>query len=179
MRKLILLLVLIFAVSGCSSQPTYKDEQVAAVVRGKEITVRDIRLLNEFDNEELPQVIRNYVREEIMVQEAMKMGVQLSENTLKTISSNHSLPPEPPEGKENPILDFYKNQAKKLGMTPEEYVDIYIKLSIERRAYVSGYLEEKLGSPIPKGEEGKEYHHKLNDLVSNLLNEEEIEIHIK
>ncbi|WP_407270211.1 hypothetical protein [Radiobacillus sp. PE A8.2] len=181
MKKIIVFLCIMFVSVSCSSSVAYDENDIAAIVRGKEITVRDIRLVAIFNNEELPQVVKHYVREEIMIQEAKQMGIELPKEVKEVISSDHSLPPEPPEGKENPILEFYKSQAKELGMTAEEYVDIYICKSTERSEYVSRYINQELGEGTSQGEKGKEYHNRLNEFYDQLLTkyDDEIEILIK
>ncbi|WP_138418899.1 hypothetical protein [Aquibacillus sediminis] len=170
-------IIVILFLTGCK-QDKYDNNDVAAIVNDKEVTVEEIRWLHSLEDESLEQLVRSYVKEEIMVQEAMKMGVDVSHKVEEELKG-YSLPAEPPQGKENPILDFYKKQADKLDMSPEEYGEFYIEKSTERREYTKKYIENEIGKPAQS--EDIEYHDKLNKMYDNLLTkyQDNIDILIK
>jgi hypothetical protein len=169
------MIIIFFA--GCN-QESYENDDVAAIVNDREITVGEIMSLHNLEYGNLEQLVRNYVKEEIMVQEAKKMGFDVSAKVDEALKS-HIFPAEPPEGKENPILNFYKEQADKLDMSPEEYAEFYIEKTTERNEFMKKYIEYKVGPLNQSGD--MEYQNKLNEMYDNLLitYQDNIEIFIK
>ncbi|WP_386063296.1 hypothetical protein [Thalassobacillus hwangdonensis] len=173
MKKILLILLLVL--SACSS--TYAEDDVVAEVYGKEITLRDVQLLHEYDDEDLPQVVKTYVKQEIIIQEAKKLNLDISDYEGGMNPRTYELPPPAPEGHINPIRDFILRQSEKLSMTPEEYMEVYYPTRNERHAYFAAYLDEKFGTLET---ESLEKHEKTNAFYKNLLTlyEDDVEIYV-
>ncbi|WP_138419432.1 hypothetical protein [Aquibacillus sediminis] len=178
-KKLLFLIfiVAILFLAGCN-QDKYSNDESAAIVNNKEITVGEIKSLHSIEDGNLKLIVRNYVKEEIMVQEAMKRQIDISDKVDEALEG-YIFPAEPPKGKENPILNFYKKQADKLDMSPEDYAEFYIEKTTKRREYTKKYIENELGTPNQLDD--AEYQNKLNELYDNLLikYKDNVEIYIK
>ncbi|MCP8615858.1 hypothetical protein [Salirhabdus salicampi] len=183
MRNVFFLLAILFAVacSSPSSSNTYDDEDIVAVVLGKEITVRDIRFLYRVTDEELPTFVKErFVKEEVVIQEAKRLGIDVSKEVEEGVTFFDKLPPK---GENSPsIRKFVDDQAESLGMSPEEYYDIYMVKSTERSTYVNKYIETVLVDEWPKDEEKIEnVTERIEEHFERLLvkYEDEIEIYIQ
>ncbi|GAE37183.1 hypothetical protein [Halalkalibacter akibai] len=176
MKLLLLILVLTVSVA-CSSDgakeksfTAVKDEDVVAVVKGKEITLKDIRSLYFVDNQDIPIMVEKFVQEEIMVLEAKSTGNDVSEE----LDSMELLFPLDNSGNE----DFFESQADYLGITVEEYYEEYFKERIERDAYVNHLINERLDISNYRVDELEVMDKEINDFISTLWDkyEEDIEI---
>jgi len=169
---------------GCNQNDlsNYDDNDVAAIVRGEEITVGDLRFLYSDDKalESLDGTIKAILAEQEakdlnldLTQELQKIQIEKVE-TLNTIF--------PHEGDDTKISngsrEFADAQSAKLGMEPEEYYEEYFEKTQKMVVYVTAYTEEKLGEPLDNTEE---YMKKANELLDKLVeeNQEEIQILIK
>lgn len=163
-------LVLLFLV-GCSNQ--YNKEDVVAIVGDKEITVADVQLIYDLQDKELNEAVEDYVKEEVMVQEAKKMGINATDKIeeLKAINSPF------PQGQTEEQSEYAKEKAKKLGMTEEEYYEKYLEVSTERSAYIMEYVEKEVGK-INDEDSAGEYTEKVNELVDSVLTKHTDDIEI-
>lgn len=167
LKKLIILSLLsIVFLSACSSQ--YDNDKVVAVVGGKEITLKDVRLIYDLDNKELQEVVTDYVKEEIMAQEAKKMEIDVTEEVEKIKDMNNPFPIKQSESQKK----YAKQKAEKLGMSEEEYYKKYLDITAERGAYITKYIEMKLVEFNGEGEDAtNKYADKVDEFAENLLKE--------
>lgn len=172
--------ICLFILSGCMNSGLGKNEDVAAIVRGEEITVGYLRLL--YPDDAIKEIIDEVVKAKLAKQEVQKMRIDISE-VVKDIEESYGEYPgdELDSAEALSIRTFAKPQAEKIGMTPKEYYRSYTKASAEMSAYVNAYTSEILGG-IQDDEFGiEEYVYHANELLDHLmeLNKDMIEIHIK
>ena len=171
---------------GCSSSvqsriKDYNDNDIAAIVKDKEITVGELRFL--YPDEEVLENIEGTVKLELILQEAKRMNLDVSDNKDLQMETMLLLPlrdKEDPFGKS--MIEFIESQAQKLGMEPKEYYKKYVEIRSEQIAYMNAYTQEMLGEPDANTEDGLEvYNKKANDFLNELVKEhkKEIEILIK
>lgn len=175
-----ILLICLFTLSGCMKSAIYKDEDIAAIVRGEEITVGYLRLL--YPDDTLPEIIDGAVKAKLAEQEVKKMDIDISEK-VKDIEESYGEYPEDElqSGEAQSIRVFADPQAKKLGMDSKDYYKKYTETSAKMVAYINAYTSEILGE-IADDEFGiEEYNHHANELLDDLVeqNKDAIEIRIK
>ncbi|MFZ3578654.1 hypothetical protein [Virgibacillus sp. DJP39] len=175
MKRFLLVVCLLLWAAACSSQPVYDDDEVAAIVMDEKITVGEIRFIYDVNDQELPKMVKEFVKEEIMVQKAKEMGLDISEEAEETLAFTHL----PPEDSEDPLRKFVEKQAKKVGMSEEKYYQDYLKKTTKRSQYVNQYILKELGHPHSDNE--NDYVDNVNKHVNNLITKyaDEIEILIK
>lgn len=161
-----------------SSIKDYNDDDIAAIVKDKEITIGELRFL--YPDEKVIENIKGTVKAELVMQEAKKMHLDVSDilnETNKTALTLPSKDTNDPTEKSN--LEFVDSQAQKFGMEPEEYYKKYVETTAEQIAYINAYTQKILGKPEVDNEDGiQEYNNKANDLLNELVKEYEIEIEI-
>jgi len=171
---------------GCSASvqssiKDYNDNDIAAIVKDKEITIGELRFL--YPDEEVLENIEGAVKLELILQEAKRMDLDVSDNKDLQTETMLLLPlrdSEDPFGKS--MIKFIESQAQKLGMEPKEYYKKYAEIRSEQIAYINGYTQEMFGEPDAYNEDGiEEYNKKANDFLNELVKEhkEKIEILIK
>ena len=171
---------------GCSSGvqsniSDYQDDDIAAIVRGEEITIGDLRFL--YPDEKVLENIEGAVKQELLLQEVKKMNGDYTydiaiqkETMLMLLLSDEDDPIR------KSMREFIESQAEKLGMTPDEYYKKYVEIMSEQSAYMNAYVQENFGEPDADDEDGLEiFNGKVNGFLSELVNEhkDEIEIFIK
>lgn len=165
----------ILLLNGCSSTLPYADDDVVAVVRGEEITIRDLRFL--YPDDEVLDKIEYSIQERLVIQEAKRMNLDVTEQL------EESLPiyPDDEDHSEwaNAVREFAELQANKLGMEPREYYEQYHRKLNESSLYQNQYFHEVLGEPHEEDSEVYEElaYQLMNDLMS--MYADEIEIYIK
>ncbi|GAQ19768.1 hypothetical protein OPHB3_3752 [Oceanobacillus picturae] len=163
---------------GCSEISGYDDNDVAATVRGNEITVGDLRFL--YPDDTALDYLEGAISVELVKQEVKDMSLDISDNLSDNDVWFMELPPKntkDEDGKQ--IRKFAESQAKKLDMEPEEYQREYAKKIDEQNAYMVTYLEEKLGAEAFDGEKGMDsINEKADYLLVELAEEYEDEIEV-
>ncbi|GKV54676.1 hypothetical protein NCCP2222_06230 [Sporosarcina sp. NCCP-2222] len=175
---LIILLSLIISLMGCSSNvqgsmKDYKNSDVAAIVGDKEITIGDLRFL--YSDDDVLNNIEGIVKFELMLQEAKKMNLDISEDKAVRKEIMLSLPLEEGEVR---MQEFITSQADKLGMEKEEYYKKYAEIRSEQDSYVNAYIQEMVGADGYDEENLKEFDKKANDFLNDLVKKHEKEIKI-
>ncbi|WP_047980893.1 SurA N-terminal domain-containing protein [Ornithinibacillus contaminans] len=95
---------------GCNK---YDNEDIAAIVRGQEITVGDIRFMNGASDEKLPELVAGIVKQELIIQEAKEMGLDVTEEIEEMLFGMGELPPENTDSKSvKNTWEFALSQAK-------------------------------------------------------------------
>ncbi|MBU9722378.1 MULTISPECIES: hypothetical protein [Bacillaceae] len=176
----ILLLLFIFSIStACSSDDAaedhiiaIKDDDVVAVVKGKEITLKDIRSLYFVEDEDIPIMVEKFVQEEIMVLEAKSIGIDVSEDLEWSMELVFPL------GNSGNNEEFFEIQADYLNITVEEYYDQYFKEKIERDAYVNQLINERLDFSNYDIDDSDLIEKEIYDFIASLLEEYEADIEI-
>lgn len=164
--------------AGCSNISKYDDAEVAAVVKGEEITVGDLRFL--YSDDTALDYLDSAIKDELIKQEVQRMGLDIADQ-LDEESSFEKLPPKNSKDSKQ-IRKYAEAQAKKLAMTPEDYQKQYAQKLNERNAYINTYLKETLDEGNINDERWVEEHSdELDQLLETLVteNEEEIEIFIR
>ncbi|WP_399631146.1 hypothetical protein [Sporosarcina sp. SG10008] len=179
----IISLSLIISLMGCSSSvqssiKDYNDKDIAAIVKDKEITIGELRFL--YPDEEVLESIEGTVKIELILQEAKRMNLDVSDNKDLQGETMMLLPlrdKEDPFGKS--MIDFIEMQAQKLGMEPKEYYKKYVEIRSEQIAYIDAYTQEMFGEPDAYNEDGLEvYNKKANDFLNEFVKEHKNEIKI-
>ncbi|MEN2768458.1 hypothetical protein [Ornithinibacillus xuwenensis] len=174
----IILTCLLFIV-GCNSYSKYDDKEVAAIVRGEEITIGELRFL--YPDEKIVDYLDGTIKARLAVQEAKKLNLDVSQELqeVQEIVIENSTYPFNEDNHEsgNDFREFVDTQSKKLEMDPEEYYDRYFEITQETSIYLVAYLEELLGEPKMNVDYDAQANELLNDLVKE--NEKEIQILIK
>ena len=175
--KLLLLIIVLTVSVACSSDGVEEenntaatDEDVVAVVKGKEITLKDIRSLYFVEDQDILIMVEKFIKEEIMVLEAKSTGIDVTEE----LESMELLFPLGNSGNE----DFFEIQADYLGITVEEYYEEHFKERIERDAYVNHLIYERLDLSNYGIDESEVIDKEINDFISSLWDEYEEDIEI-
>lgn len=175
-----MLLICLFILNGCMNSATYKDEDVAAIVRGEEITVGYLRLL--YPDDAIVEMVDGAVKAKLAEQEVKRMNIDVSKRVKEIEESYGKYPQDELKNSEaQSIRAFADPQAKKLGMDPKEYYEKYTENSAEMVAYNNAYTSEIL-SELEDDELGiEEYVDHANELLDDLAeqNKDAIEIRIK
>lgn len=171
-RLFILLLLVLLA--GCAGIAKYDDDEVAAIVKGEEITVGDLRFL--YPDDTALDYLDWAIKVELIKQELKKIGTEIEmENDWF-----QELPPKntnDQDGKQ--IRKYAESQAKKLNMTPEEFQKEYTKRINRQNAYIFTYIEEMTGEIHPDNEEEiEQFWLKADELLDELVKENEVEIKV-
>ncbi|MBB4823498.1 hypothetical protein HNO89_000718 [Sporosarcina luteola] len=177
----VLTMFLFIPLIGCGSNQQagsngYKDSDIAAIVGDKNITVGELRFL--YADQDVLKYIDDAVRVELMIQEAKKMNLDLSDkiDSIKQATATTSLEDIQIDESER---EFIKSQARKLDMEPEEYFKDYLEIMSERSMYILEYTSNAFGEPdVNNGEELDEFNKKLDVFLDDLVKEKEEEIEI-
>lgn len=166
---------------GCSSISKYEDDDVAAVVRGEEITVGELRFL--YSDDKVLENLDGMIKAKLAVQEAKRLNLDVSDK-LQEIQETKSAAIElyPPKDDNSEMAkerrQFPESQAKKLGMDLDEFLVKHYEVMGEINAYMIAYIEEKLGQPFESitAEESEEFDKKINQMLDTLVEEHKDEI---
>lgn len=169
--KYVFFIVLLF-IAGCTNTLSYHDNDIAAIVRGKEITIGELRFL--YPDEKVLDMIEEAVKVELVMQEVKRMNLDVlgedNENHIEDILlSNQELVPFP---------EFTEKQAQKLGIESGNFNEEYLKIITEQNAYMVTYIQEMIGEPEGIDEELKKYSESANHLLNRLVKENQDEIEI-
>lgn len=154
--KLGLLFCPFFALIACSTQ-IYEIDEVIAIVNGEEIKAIDIMLQYPLEDKH----IENYLKEEIIISEAKKAGLSISEESLKTAKDFFS------NEEFHLLTDFQREQAKALNMSVEEYYEIWLTTHLERSEMMQAYVFTTFG--VPTEEETDTWERKVEDHFEHLV----------
>lgn len=175
-----MLSICLFILSGCMNSSAYKDEDVAAIVRGEEISVGSLRFL--YPDEAIIEMVDEVVVAKLAEQEVKKMNIDITDKVEEEKQSYGKYPQKKLNSADTQsIRAFADPQAKKLGIDPREYYKVYTKLSAEMGAYINTYISNILGE-LEEDEFGiEEYAHHANEVLEHLVeqNKHAIEVRIK
>ncbi|SOC43706.1 hypothetical protein [Ureibacillus acetophenoni] len=148
---------MIFLVA-CSEQ-TYDKNEVIATLKGEDIKVSDI--LTQYPIED--EYIENFLKEEIVIHEAKNMGITVSDEKIEELKQTYY-----PRGEFTIIEDFHKEQAEVLGITAEEYFEIWSLTYLKRNEYIQEYIKAKFNEPSSI-EEGEKWGEEIEAHINNLF----------
>ena len=174
------LICMLILIVGCSDITDYDDNDVAAIVRGEEITVGDLRFL--YHDDRIIEYLDGTIKAKLAEQEVKKLNLDVSKELQEIQDTKSVIGIYPSEDDDtefaNNTRKFADAQSAKLGMEPEEYYEKHYEKTQEISVYVIAYTEEMLGNPDDIGEEHSE---KANELLDKLIedNEDEVQILIK
>lgn len=165
-KKYLILLLFISFGFGCSNEVT-EDATVVAIVAENEITLKDIRSLYSVKDEEIPLMVENFVKEEVMLLEAKRLRIDVTEEleVLKKVFPFADMKHD----------EFLVNQADYLGITVEEYYEKYYLQWLERDLYINHLINEMLDL---ESDHTDELEVRINDYIDNLLQQYEDDIAI-
>ena len=172
--------------AGCNSISKYEDDDVAAIVRGEEITVGELRFL--FEDDKVLDNLDGTIKAKLVEQEVKRMNLDVSEKLQEIQSSIDSIGELYPAEEDNSEIakdarKFYESQAKKLGMEPKEFFVQHYEATNEISAYMLAYIEEVLGEPKADDEDFdvEEFNKEINTVLDKLMKDhgDEIEKFIK
>lgn len=176
-RRVSCILLFCIFLAACQNISKYNDEDIAAIIRGEELTVGELRFL--YPDDMILENLQGTVKGKLAMQEAKEMKLDISEELQKT-AALEDIYPSDDENTEfaKGTRDFAETQSKKFGMEPEEYFMKYFEKTQEINLYVVAYINEVIGD---SDENPEEYTEKGNQLLDELFeeNKDEIEILIK
>lgn len=171
-KVLILGLLSIVLLAACSDpEKDYELDDIVATFNGYDITVKDI--ISQFSLTD--ENIENYLKQEIIIDEAKNTGVTVSEESIKQLKNMVY-----PNAESVEMENFNAKEAKALGMTNDEYFDMWTLTYLKRNEYFQTYIKSKFGDPtsIEKGEEwGKEIESYINNLYDSYIENDVLIIH--
>lgn len=174
-----MLFVFLFIFSGCLDSAAHKNEDVAAIVRGEEITVGYLRFL--YPDNAIVEMTNDVVKAKLAEQEVKEMmNVDISKH-VKKVKELYDEYPQDDSAETQSIREFADSQARKFEMEPEAYYKKYTETSVEMAAYVDAYTSALMGE-LEEDEVGiEDYHHHANEWLDDLAeqNKDDIEIKIK
>jgi hypothetical protein len=169
--------------AGCIGISKYDDNEAAAIVRGQEITVGDLRFL--YPDDTALDYLDFAIKAGLVKQEVKDMNLDISDN-LNDVRDDGWFGELPPKNTKDEggktIRKFAESQARKLDMDPEQYQREYAQKIDEQNAYLLTYLEEKLGEPDFDDEKGIDTFNESADALLEELAEahaDEIEVLIE
>lgn len=172
----IFLICLVF-IAGCNNISKYDDEDVAAIVRGKEITVGELRFL--YPDDKALEYLDGTIKLKLAIQEAKKLNLDVSQELqeMQDTKSKVGIYPAEDNDTANDMRKFEEAQSEKLRMDPDEYSEQHFEVTQEINIYVIAYIEKMLGEYKNDLEYTEQADQLLDDLVEE--NEDEIQILIK
>lgn len=145
--------------TGCKNESD--PHKVVARVGDEEITIRDVGMIYDLEEQELSTAVEHYVQEEVLVQEAKSQGIDIAEDLERY--ENIGAFTEHVANEER-----VKEKAEKLGMKEAEYKEIYKQTVMEKSAYINKYINMTLGK-IGEEESAEDYMKRVNRHIENLL----------
>ncbi|WP_217585831.1 hypothetical protein [Lentibacillus saliphilus] len=173
-------LISLLLIVGCTNDIGHDDDAIAAVVRGEEITIGDLRFL--YPDEKVLEMIEGTVKVELVTQEAKRLDLDISDQTKNRVEQFGFLPPGDVETPwANDVRQFAEAQAEKLDMDPDAYYEQYVEITSEQSAYMTAYIEGKLDISNIDVDNSDAFNEKANQLLDDLMKqyEDEIDIRIK
>ncbi|WP_432360038.1 hypothetical protein [Sporosarcina sp. UB5] len=182
MKRLVgFMFICLIILAGCNSISNYDDEDVAAIVRGEEITVGEMRFL--YPDDKVLENLDGMIKARLAVQEAKRLNLDVSEKLQEIQETKSSVVEHYPSKDDDSEMakemrQFPDSQAKKLNMDPDEYIVKHYEIMSEISAYMIAYIEEKLGQPFESVEvdEAEEFDKKINQLLDTLVEDHKDEI---
>lgn len=179
-------LLLTVLLMGCNSNTQsgiegYKDTDIAAVVRGTEITIGDLRFLHA--DEDVLEMIESAAQVELIKQEVIRLGLgqdipgKMDEYT--EYMKNATMDDFEMEEADRKLI---KSQAKKLRMDIQEYFRKHNAILSEQSYYLSAYAEGTFRDFEYMREVGiEQYNKEYEEFFEKVMkeNESDIEIRIK
>lgn len=157
---------------GCQETTKYDDKDVAAIIRGEELTVGELRFL--YPDDQILDNLEGTIKGKLAMQEAKAMQLDIPKEPNVNVQDVY--PAEDSDSEiANGTRDFAEAQAKKFNMEPDEYFEEYLKRTQEMSHYVMAYISEMIGELEDNPEEYTELGNQLlDDLYEKNLDEIEI-----
>ena len=155
--------------AACSEK--YELDNVVATLNGKDITTREIISLYSLTDEN----IENYLKQEIIIDEAKNAGVTVSQEYIKELKEMWY-----PNAETVEMEKFNAKEAEALGLTTDEYFDMWSLTYLEKNEYFQTYIKSKFGEPASteKAEEwGKEIESYINNLYESYIENQKLIIY--
>ncbi|MDG5787237.1 hypothetical protein QA612_07005 [Evansella sp. AB-P1] len=155
--KLVILFSVIFLVA-CNQSIDYEKDEVVAVLMGEEILFEDV--LKQYPIR--TDYVDIFLREEVIVQEAKETGIVVTEEEVEELK----------EPFYNAIQDvdmenFYERQGEELGITPEEYFELWSETYLTRDTYIQRYIHSVF--ELPDEDEEEEWEKEVQQHMADLF----------
>ncbi|WP_096273732.1 hypothetical protein [Paucisalibacillus globulus] len=178
MKKIRLLVVVICTISMIGCSKSYDNDDIAAIVRGEEITVGELRFL--YPDNKILDNLDGTIKATLAIQEVNKMNIDLSEELKemdvdKEYLTNNFLNADVNNPMAAQLKEFVESQAEKFDMEVEEYYEKYYEETQKISIYVVAYIKQKLGEQQTSDDT---YTVRANQLLDDLVDENEDEIEI-
>ncbi|ADU32253.1 hypothetical protein [Evansella cellulosilytica] len=163
-------LIVAFLLVACSERTFEKDETVA-ILNGNEIKVEDLLLYTSLE-ENAEEIILSHLKLKVVAEEAKSMGMTVTEEELDEAKQGIYPGSTPQERYEMlPSTEFYEQQAAILGLSTEEYYEIWEDKTQTISAYLGKYIYYKFGdiNDSETEEEVKEWEDKANKHLNELF----------
>lgn len=179
-------LLLTVLLMGCNSNTQsgiegYEDTDIAAIVRGTEITIGDLRFMHA--DEDVLEMIESAAQVELIKQEVIRLGLgqDIPDKMAKHTEylKNHTMDDFDMEEADRKLI---KSQAKKLRMDIQEYFRKHTAILSEQSYYLSAYAEGTFRDFEYMREVGiEQYNEEYEEFFEKVMkeNESDIEIRIK
>lgn len=137
------MLLLLIVLVACSEQE-YKKDDVVATLNEKEIKIEDI--LWQTSLEENPEHrITAHLKLEVLIQEARELGITVLDEEIAQRKRDSQFDSNASEMYEL-NKQFYEEQASILGVSPEEYFEVWADQSFATGAYLEKYVSMLFGT---------------------------------
>lgn len=162
---------LLVACSDQTSEKNYGLDDIVATFNGKDIISRDIISQYSLTDEN----IEIYLKEEIFINEAKDADITVSKAHIKDLKEMWY-----PNAEYVEMEKFNVKEADALGLTHDEYFDIWALTYLERNEYIQAFIKSKFSEPasIDEGEEwGQEIESYINNLYESYIENDRLIIH--
>lgn len=169
-------LICLLLLVGCNELSKYDDEDVAAIIRGEELTIGELRFL--YPDDKVLENLDGTIKAKLVKQEVKAMNIDVSKELQEIeekksevdIYSSKEVDTETANG----MREFSESQSAKFEMEPEKYHEEYLEMTQETTVYLVSYIEAMIGDGMDDPETENQL---LNDLVED--NKAEIQIFIE
>lgn len=167
----LLSILLLVACSDQTSEKKYELDNIVATLNDKDIATREIISQYSLTDEN----IENYLKQEIIIDEAKNAGITVSKTYIKELKEMWY-----PNAESVEMEKFNAKEADALGLTNDEYFDMWTLTYLERNEYFQTYIKSRFGEPtsFEEGEEwGKEIESYINNLYESYIENQMLIIH--
>ncbi|MBU8907464.1 hypothetical protein [Desertibacillus haloalkaliphilus] len=167
--KVLFISVSLMFIAACADQG-YEKEDTAAILNGEEITYEDI-LWQYSLTANIEDTVIGYLKQEIVILEAQDMGIVVSDEEVEE-NKRLLFPGSGVSERYQKLEDkqFYEEQASLLGVSPEDYYEVWEEKAYRSQAYMNKYIEKNFGTPA-EGDDGEAWGQQINDHIDQLFHD--------
>lgn len=170
-RFFVISLLFILLLAACSdrvSKEKYDLDGIVATLNGKEITKREI--IEQYPITE--ENIEVYLKEEVVIDDAKNSGINVSKAHIEELKEMWY-----PNAEVVKMEDFHVKEAKALGLTNDEYFDLWALTYLQRNEYIQTYIKTNFDEPSATDgidDWGKEVESHIEELYKNYIENQKL-----